>query len=97
LDCDAERLVDAVTDGGLSALGLPTNYPVGFLRSATYSVTRSIGIQVDARGDAGILSRSATATRWDGPVLNSSEVALFVKFAPPMNLVERIDKQDWLL
>ncbi len=92
---DYPRLVDAASDAGLQALSLPSTYPVGFV--GTWAATQPIGLALYTAGNAGLVTRSASATSWNGPLVNWGEVAIFVDNAPPPTLLERVSFKDWLL
>ena len=90
-----EALADVATDAGLQFFGLPATYPVGFETPAAYAVTRPIGVEIHARQVAGLVTRSATARRWQGPIINWGEVAIFTEYASPPTLVERLSYLKW--
>jgi len=94
LTCNYPRLVDAASNAGLQALNLPSAYPVGFI--ATWAATQPIGLALYTAGNAGLVTRSASATSWAGPFVNWGEVAIFIDHAPLPTLVERVPYKDWL-
>jgi hypothetical protein len=90
-----QSLADLATNSGLQWFGLPTTYPVGFETSSAYPVTRPIGARAYGLGHQGIVTRSASAQRWDGPMLTWSEIAIFPDLAPRPVLVDRLPYKRW--
>jgi hypothetical protein len=76
-----QSLADLATNSGLQWFGLPTTYPIG---ARAYSL-----------GHQGIVTRSASAQRWDGPMLTWSEIAIFPDVAPRPVLVDRLPYKRW--
>jgi hypothetical protein len=67
--------VDAVTETGLSAVGLPATYPFSSKAKVSYSACRQVGVAAYADAELGIACRSAaeaTPISWPG-----EELALF--------------------
>jgi hypothetical protein len=89
------RLVDAASDEGLQALNLPITYPIGF--TGTWAATQPIGLALFTAGNAGLVTRSASASSWAGPVSNWGEVCIFVGKAPLPTLVDRLSFREWLV
>jgi len=96
LECKLEKIADLTSDAGLEEVGLPTTYPRGFETEAAYSTTCPIGVQIYNAGLQGIITRSATATKWEGPIANWGEIAIFTDYAPIPILVERQSYERWL-
>src|SRR5438105_1296114 len=96
LECHLEQLADLATDAGLKEVGLPSTYPIGFETEAAYPATRPIGMSVYSARAHGVLTRSATATSWEGPVMNWGEIAIFTDYASPPILIERLSHERWL-
>jgi len=89
------RLVDVASDEGLRAVNLPTTYPIGF--TGTWAATQPIGLALYTGGNAGLVTRSASASSWAGPVTNWGEVCIFVGRAPFPTVVERLSFKEWLV
>jgi hypothetical protein len=96
LDCDLDNVADLTGAVGLSEVGLPTTYPEGFRGSASWVVTQPIGAAIYSSGHTSILTRSCTATEWDGSIVNWAELAIFTEHAPEPVMVERVSSGDWL-
>jgi RES domain-containing protein len=95
MDAEVEGLADVATDEGLQAFGLPAVYPVGFETSGSYSMTQAIGVQIHDRQGPGLVTRSATAQSWTGPMLNWCEVAIFTEYARLPTAVDRLSYNKW--
>ncbi len=87
-------VADVASDDGLAHYGLPTNYPEGFSPN-DHSATRPIGVSIYALGMAGIATRSATMSSWNGPISSWAEVAIFTAQSPTPILVDRLDYRAW--
>ena len=96
LVCNLNGIADLASDSGLQSVGLPPQYPKGFETEAAYPTTQHVGMQLYQVNVPGVLARSATAMRWDGPVMNGSEIAIFVDYTASPVLVERISSAEWL-
>jgi RES domain len=90
------NVADLTTDEGLEEVGLPSSYPIGFMDMNAYSVTQPIGATLHDTGHSSILTRSASATNWEGPMKNWAEFMILVDNAPLPEMVERIPHKDWL-
>ena len=86
---------DLATDFGLVNRGLPPTYPLGYLASESWSITQSIAATLYLAGWPGLVTRSATASSWSGPITEWAEVAIFSeRFGTPA-MVSRIAYRDW--
>jgi hypothetical protein len=95
MDCKLDGVVDLTTAEGLKAVGLPETYPIGFQTPAAYVVTQPIGASLNALGSPGLITRSATAAAWDGPMFHWAEVAIFTDHAPTPTVLERLPYASW--
>ena len=89
-------IADLTLDEGLEEVGLPATYPIGYLTADSYSVTQPIGTTIYGAGHSSILTRSASASSWDGPIQNWAELVIFTDNAPSPEIVERVSSKDWL-
>ncbi len=96
LNCNVTGLVDLTQPMGLRDVGLPDTYPVGFESDASWVTTQRIGVTLHAAGSPGILTRSATATSWTGPMENWAEIAFFPERTTLPTFTERIPAERWL-
>jgi hypothetical protein len=74
---------------------LPTTYPIGYLGQDAWAITQPIGAFIYSGGWPGLVTRSATASSWSGPMHEWAEVALFTERAPEPLLVDRLDYRAW--
>jgi len=91
-----ENVADLTVDAGLTEVGLPSSYPVGYLNSTAWSVTQPIGATIYSEGHTSILVRSASASSWDGPTQNWAELVVFMDQAQTPEMVERVPYKDWI-
>jgi hypothetical protein len=96
LDLELDNIADLTVNAGLEEIGLPATYPVGYVTSSSWTVTQTVGATIYDAGHTAILTRSATATEWSGPVEAWGEIAVFANQAPKPALTERISHGDWL-
>ncbi len=94
LNCSS-TFADVATDSGLLDYGLPASYPIGYQTVGAYPVTQAIGPTIYSQHHAGLVTRSATASSWDGPMTQWAEVAVFPDHAPPPVLVDRFTFAEW--
>jgi len=95
IDCNLTAIADLTRPAGLSSVGLPTTYPVGYETQAAWTVTQPIGAALYNQGTPGLLARSATAKAWDGETSSWAELAIFPDHAPPQVLVDRLPYTAW--
>jgi len=88
-------VADVATDSGLQMFGLPTTYPVGFQTEEAYNITQPIGLLIYQQGTAGLVTRSASASNWSGPIPNWAEVAIFPHNAASPTITERFQYGEW--
>lgn len=86
---------DLATDYGLVNRGLPPTYPVGYLGSDSWTITQTIAATLYMANWPGLVTRSATAPSWTGPITEWAEVAVFSDRAGPPTLVDRVAYKDW--
>jgi len=91
-----ENVADLTVDAGLTEVGLPTSYPVGYFESTAWSVTQPIGTTIYTEGHSSVLVRSASASSWDGSTQNWAELVIFVDQAQTPEVVERVPYKDWI-
>lgn len=85
--------VDAVTESGLSAVGLPASYPFSGKAKVSYNACRQVGVAAYAALERGIACRSAaeaTPTSWSG-----EELALFDRSQALARRRRRRPFADW--
>jgi hypothetical protein len=83
--------VNAVTDAGLNAVGLPASYPLdGRGRIVPHRVCQPIGQRARSAGERGIACRSATP---DAPPRGGEELAYFDR--QPLTVDEFQPFADW--
>ena len=91
-------LVDAISSGGLAAVGLPDAYP----DDVGYDGTRPLGATWAGSGHEGVVCRSAAISRtglrsWSGDHRPWGEAALFVaNTSRPPRLLRRRPDLEWL-
>jgi hypothetical protein len=95
MEITAANLADLATSSGLAQFGLPSNYPVGFERDASWSYTQPIGARVYAAPYAGLVTRSASWTQWTGPITDWAEIGVFPDRIPTPVLLDRIPFDRW--
>ena len=89
----AARL-DCVTDDGLTAVGLPTSYPLDNRGSVIgYDVCRAVGQQAYEAGRTGIACRSAAT----GADLEDEELAVFDTHTDSIQMTDRRPFAEWFL
>lgn len=96
LNCNLDNVADLTTDEGLSEVGLPATYPEGFRGREAWVTTQPIGTTIYNSGNTSILTRSASASSWEGSMVDWAELAVFTEQATEPELVERISPEDWL-
>jgi RES domain-containing protein len=95
LDGSYDNVANLTTEEGLTEVGLPSTYPVGYTTTAAWSVTQPVGANICSQGHTAILTCSASASSWDGPLENWAELAIFTDNAPAPRLVDRLPYDDW--
>jgi hypothetical protein len=88
-------VTNVATSAGLASFGLPVTYPVGFETTDAYTTTQPIGQQIYDAGALGLVTRSATLNRWDGPMVEWAEVAIFTERFSEFALVGRYPWDQW--
>jgi hypothetical protein len=88
-------VTNVATSAGLATFGLPVTYPVGFETPDAYVTTQPIGQQIFAAGAFGLVTRSATLARWDGPMTEWAEVAIFTERFSEFSFVGRYPWDQW--
>jgi hypothetical protein len=94
LSIDAS-FADVASDTGLTSYGLPVTYPIGYLGSEAWTITRPIGASIYAAGWPGLVTRSATMSSWSGPMSEWAEVAVFTDVSTAPLLIDRFEYRDW--
>ena len=93
------RVVEAITERGLEAAGLPHHYPKG----TGHETTQALATTWHADGAEGIVCRSASVARagldeWAEPHEPWSELAVFIENATGQPALLRLSSRlDWLL
>jgi hypothetical protein len=88
-------VTNVATSAGLASFNLPVTYPVGFQTPDCYTTTQPIGQRIFEAGALGLVTRSATLTRWDGPMVDWAEIAIFTERFQDFALVARYPWEAW--